>query len=87
MPNTPMYINTTQRIPGDVPGAVRSLLASTKELQEALTQWGNGMASETQVSDIYVQIGTQFNTVIHAFAYHRIDLTYVLIVYSYLVVV
>ncbi|KAJ7153470.1 hypothetical protein C8R43DRAFT_1002115 [Mycena crocata] len=61
--------------PGDVSTAVRNLLLSTKELQKSLTQWSLGQISETQVSDVYVQIGTDFNTAIQAFAYHRIDLS------------
>jgi len=63
------------RNPGDVPTAVRNLLLSTKELQKILTQWSLGQVSETQVSDVYVQIGTDFNTAIQAFAYHRIELS------------
>lgn len=64
----------TQRVPGDVPTAVHALLLSTKQLQESLRLWSINQATETQVSDVYVQIGTQFNTTIHAFAYHKIDL-------------
>lgn len=63
-----------QGTPGDVSTAVRNLLLSTKQLQKALTQWSRGEVSETYVSDVYVQIGTDFNTAIQAFAYHRIDL-------------
>ncbi|KAK0444698.1 hypothetical protein EV421DRAFT_1890436 [Armillaria borealis] len=65
----------TQRVPGDVPTAVHALLLSTKQLQESLRLWSINQATETQVSDVYVQIGTQFNTTIHAFAYHKIDLS------------
>ncbi|KAK0203196.1 hypothetical protein DFS33DRAFT_1262348 [Desarmillaria ectypa] len=65
----------TQRVPGDVPAAVHALLLSTKQLQESLRLWSINQATETQVSDIYVQIGTQFNTTVHAFAYHKIDLS------------
>ncbi|KAJ7630118.1 hypothetical protein DFH06DRAFT_706994 [Mycena polygramma] len=63
------------RNPADVSAAVRNLLLSTKQLQKALTQWSVGQVSETTVSDVYVQIGTDFNTCINAFAYHRIDLS------------
>lgn len=63
------------RVPGDVPTAVHALLLSTKQLQESLKLWSLNQATETQVSDVYVQIGTQFNTTIHAFAYHKIDLS------------
>ncbi|THU77064.1 hypothetical protein K435DRAFT_703224 [Dendrothele bispora CBS 962.96] len=64
----------TQRTLGDVPSAVRNLLLSTKELQETLRRWSIAQATETQVSDVYVQIGTDFNATIHAFAHHRIEL-------------
>ncbi|KAL0581770.1 hypothetical protein V5O48_000247 [Marasmius crinis-equi] len=64
-----------QRTPGDVPAAVRNLLLSMKQLQEVLRQWSIAQASEGQVSDVYVQIGTDFNTTMHAFAYHQIDLS------------
>lgn len=63
-----------QRNPGDVPTAVRNLLLSTKQLQKSLSQWSLGQVSETQVSDVYVKIGQDFNNTIQAFAYHRIDL-------------
>ncbi|KAF8877908.1 hypothetical protein BD779DRAFT_1556251, partial [Infundibulicybe gibba] len=64
-----------QNVPGDVPACVRKLLLSTRQLQESLRQWSVGRVSETQVSDIYVQIGTEFNSTILAFAHHRIDLS------------
>jgi hypothetical protein len=57
-----------------VPTAVHTLLASTKKLQAILEEWSVGRADETEVSDVYVQIGTEFNTIITAFAYHQIDL-------------
>ncbi|KAJ7270617.1 hypothetical protein B0H12DRAFT_1093117 [Mycena haematopus] len=60
--------------PGDVSSAVRNLLLSTKQLQKILTQWSLGQVSETQVSDVYVQVGTDFNAAIQAFAYHRIEI-------------
>ncbi|KAJ7123758.1 hypothetical protein C8R44DRAFT_831299 [Mycena epipterygia] len=63
------------RNPGDVPTAVRNLLLSTKQLQKSLSQWSLGQVSETQVSDVYVKIGQDFNNTIQAFAYHRIDLS------------
>lgn len=69
----PQYQNPAQVV-GDVPGSVRNLLLATKELQEVLRQWSVGQATETQVSDVYVRIGTQFNATIHAFAHHNIDL-------------
>lgn len=53
---------------------MHTLLASTKKLQAILEEWSVGRADETEVSDVYVQIGTEFNTIITAFAYHQIDL-------------
>ncbi|KAJ7092444.1 hypothetical protein B0H15DRAFT_922023 [Mycena belliarum] len=67
-------VGYTPRGPSDVPATVRALLLGTKALQTALAQWAAGQVSETHVSDVYVQIGTDFNNTIQAFAYHRIDL-------------
>lgn len=67
----------TQKIQGDVPGTVRSLLLSAKQLQELLQLWSVKQATEGQVSDAYVKIGTDFNATVHAFAWHHIDLRYV----------
>ncbi|KAF9072366.1 hypothetical protein BDP27DRAFT_1217713 [Rhodocollybia butyracea] len=64
-----------QRAQGDVPSAVRNLLLSMKQLQDVLKRWSVSQASESQVSDVYVQIGTDFNTTMHAFSYHKIDLS------------
>ncbi|KAF8625523.1 hypothetical protein AX17_006835 [Amanita inopinata Kibby_2008] len=64
----------SQRVPGDVPTAVHNLLSSTGQLQDLLRQWSVGRASETQVSDLYVKIGTDFNTTLNAFLHHNIEL-------------
>jgi hypothetical protein len=69
------FSRVTSRAPGDVPSAVRNLLLSMKQLQETLKHWSVGQATETQVSDVYVQIGTDFNATVHAFSYHKIDLS------------
>lgn len=66
----------TQKIQGDVPSSVHSLLLSAKQLQELLHRWSVGQATEGQVSDAYVKIGTDFNTTVNAFASHHIDLRY-----------
>ncbi|KAG6808868.1 hypothetical protein H0H92_002517 [Tricholoma furcatifolium] len=60
---------------GDVSRSVHNLLLASKRLQEALKEWSVGMATETQVSDAYVQLGTDFNVTITAFAHHTIDLS------------
>ncbi|KAJ3979579.1 hypothetical protein F5890DRAFT_1546172 [Lentinula detonsa] len=69
------FSRVTPRAPGDVPSAVRNLLLSMKQLQEALKHWSVGRVTEAQVSDVYVQIGTDFNATLHAFTYHKIDLS------------
>ncbi|KAJ3903629.1 hypothetical protein F5879DRAFT_958902 [Lentinula edodes] len=63
------------RTQGDVPSAVRNLLLSMKQLQDILKYWSVGQATEAQVSDVYVQIGTDFNATVNAFTYHKIDLS------------
>ncbi|KJA18071.1 hypothetical protein HYPSUDRAFT_45654 [Hypholoma sublateritium FD-334 SS-4] len=63
---------------GNVPRAVHSLLSSTKRLQEVLRLWSTEKATESDVSDLYVQIGHEFNATITAFSQHRIDLTDIL---------
>ena len=63
-----------QRSAGDVPTAVKNLLVATKQLQEELKLWSIRKASETEVSDIYVIVGTEFNNVVLAFSHHKIDL-------------
>jgi hypothetical protein len=61
--------------PGDVSTAVHKLLFSTKRLQDVLRLWSADKASEGDVSDVYVQIGHEFNATITAFAHYNIDLT------------
>lgn len=70
----PIITILTQKQQADVPGSVRCLLLSTKRLQDLLQQWSVEQATETQVSDVFVEIGTNFNAAIRAFAYHQIDL-------------
>ncbi|KAF9451174.1 hypothetical protein P691DRAFT_797255 [Macrolepiota fuliginosa MF-IS2] len=65
------------RAPGDVPNAVRQLLLSTKDLQTILGQWSLGSATETEISNIFVKVGTDFHTTIDAFAYYGIDLNHI----------
>jgi len=80
----PQPVNSTQmngwrrqspRSAGDVPTAVKNLLVATKRLQEALRLWSIQQATETDVSNIYVTVGTEFNEVVGAFAQHKIDLS------------
>ncbi|THH17833.1 hypothetical protein EW146_g3043 [Bondarzewia mesenterica] len=59
----------------DVPRAVASLLRTTKQLQETLQLWSTRQVTESQVSDVYVRLGTEFNATVTAFAYYSIDLS------------
>lgn len=70
----PYTYQKAQRSPGDVPTAVRNLLVATKRLQESLRLWSLDRATENEVSNVYVTVGTEFNVVINAFAQHRIEL-------------
>lgn len=73
-PQRPIISILTQRNRPDVPSSVRGLLLSTKSLQELLKQWSTGQATETQVSDVFVEVGTNFNNTVRAFAFYQIDL-------------
>jgi hypothetical protein len=63
-----------QRSAGDVSTTIKNLLVATKQLQEALKLWSTHQATETEVSNTYVTIGTEFNNVVTAFSQHKIDL-------------
>jgi len=47
--------------------SVTHLLVATKQLLETLTQWSRGAATDTQVSDVYVRLGYEFNMACRAF--------------------
>jgi hypothetical protein len=55
--------------------SVTRLLVATKMLLEALTKWSLGQKSETQVSDIYVRLGNDFNVANVAFGSYGIDMS------------
>ena len=77
------YLSLKRGIP-DVPTAVARLLEETRVLQDALGRWGQYQMSETQVSDIFVRVGNDFNAAVAAFSVYRIDMTYVLQLANYL---
>lgn len=66
--------SANQGPPKDVPSAVRALLLATKRLQDTLRRWAVRSATEDDVSDVYVEIGNEFNTTMNAFADHGVDL-------------
>lgn len=49
------------------------LLVATKQLLESLTRWARGASTERDVSDIYVNLGNEFNVVCRAFLTVGID--------------
>ena len=63
-----------QRTP--VESAVTRLLVAIKQLLEALTQWSKLEITESQVSDVYVRLGNDFNMAVAAFGQYNIDMRY-----------
>ncbi|KAL7418149.1 actin interacting protein 3-domain-containing protein [Mrakia frigida] len=47
--------------------AVTKLLVATRQLLDALTNWSTGRITETEVSDVYVRLGNDFNSCVSAF--------------------
>ncbi|KAM0711554.1 hypothetical protein Q7P35_000920 [Cladosporium inversicolor] len=47
--------------------SVTHLLVATKQLLETLTMWSRGSAAESEVSDVYVRLGYEFNIACRAF--------------------
>jgi len=58
-----------------VESAVTRLLVSIKDLLESLTQWSESNLSEEGVSDVYVRLGNDFNTAVHAFSLFNIEMS------------
>ena len=61
-----------------VESAVTRLLVSIKQLLESLTLWSQVRMDEEGVSNVYVQLGNDFNEAVAAFSAFNIDMTYVL---------
>ncbi|KAI3328080.1 AIP3-domain-containing protein [Xylariaceae sp. AK1471] len=53
--------------------SVTHLLVATKQLLETLTQWSRNAATDTQVSDVYVRLGYEFNMACRAFTAINVD--------------
>ncbi|KZS94447.1 AIP3-domain-containing protein [Sistotremastrum niveocremeum HHB9708] len=58
-----------------IESAVTRLLVAIKQLLESLTQWSTGRATEEQVSNVYVQLGNDFNAATAAFQAQDIDMS------------
>jgi hypothetical protein len=61
-----------------VESAVTRLLVSIKQMLESLTLWSQLRMDEEGVSNVYVQLGNDFNEAVAAFSAFNIDMTYVL---------
>ncbi|KND92821.1 Bud site selection protein 6 [Tolypocladium ophioglossoides CBS 100239] len=55
--------------------SVTHLLVATKQLLETLTQWSRGQATDSQVSDVYVRLGYEFNMACRAFTAINVDIS------------
>ncbi|KAK2750815.1 Bud site selection protein 6 [Onygenales sp. PD_40] len=55
--------------------SVTHLLVATKQLLETLTQWSRQQASESEVSDVYVRLGYEFNLACRAFGAIGVETT------------
>ncbi|ODH38194.1 hypothetical protein ACO22_02525 [Paracoccidioides brasiliensis] len=60
---------------GTIEKSVTHLLVATKQLLETLTQWSRQQASESEVSDVYVRLGYEFNLACRAFGAIGVDTT------------
>ena len=79
----PHYFSTFHRadlkgLKPAVESAVTRLLVSIKQLLESLTLWSQVRMDEEGVSNVYVQLGNDFNEAVAAFSAFNIDMTYVL---------
>ncbi|CAG8545341.1 6948_t:CDS:10 [Diversispora eburnea] len=71
--NSPMNSN-------NIENTVTQLLFTTKSLLEALTSWSLGRMNEQQVSDIYVQLGSELNVVVNLFNQSGVDMSNIAII-------
>lgn len=60
----------------NIESSVTRLLVATKQLIEILTAWSRRQASETDVSDVYVRLGNEFNIARTSFEHAGIEMRY-----------
>ena len=74
-PNTSAFFSSPNlHVQPAVESAVTRLLVSIKALLESLTKWSEGKMSDTDVSDMYVQLGNDFNAAVAAFAAFGVEM-------------
>jgi len=74
-PSSTLYGPILKRTQPAVESAVTRLLVAIKQLLESLTLWSNLQMSESQISDVYVRLGNDFNAAVAAFASFNIDMS------------
>ena len=68
------HSNTSSAPPlSQIEKSVTHLLVATKQLLETLTLWSRNEATDSQVSDVYVRLGYEFNIACRAFAAINVD--------------
>ncbi|KAH9893267.1 hypothetical protein C8Q73DRAFT_647479 [Cubamyces lactineus] len=67
--------HASSRSESEVHRAVSRLLSLTKQLQEVISLWARGSASETDVSDAFVLVGSQFDSTVQAFWRVGVDMS------------
>lgn len=58
-----------------IESTVTRLLVATKQLLESLTKWARHEATEKDVSDVYVNLGNEFNSACRAFIAADVDIS------------
>lgn len=61
----------------EVPTAINTLLEQTKRLEDSIRRWGLLEVTETEVSDVFVDVGNAFHEMLAAFSVYAIDMGYV----------
>ena len=73
-PVSPLSSSHSSRSESEVQSAVSRLLSLTKQLQDVLALWSTGSASQHDVSDAFLLVGSQFDSTVHAFWRVGIDM-------------
>jgi len=58
----------------NIESSLTRLLVATKELIQTLTAWSRKQATETDVSDVYVRLGNEFNLARTSFERAGVDM-------------
>lgn len=74
-PSSSLHGPVLKRTQPAVESAVTRLLVAIKQLLESLTLWSNLQMTESQISDVYVRLGNDFNAAVAAFASFNIDMS------------